>query len=473
MQDLSLLLVRTDLRSGPEAADLAWMLLALFLVVLGFALVLYLQNRHYTLPLTRLMHRLNLETAVPGQRLYRPDRTISLMENRLEDIHEQHLEKEQEIEQSRQQLRSAWLNCLIFDETTWAHPLPALEIDFPYSHLLCLMFSAVPSGEEMKILSEALLPLPCQMEIFENAHREWVALLNLEATQAERVPFLLQSVVAALPDADLAFGVGLPVERTAPVGVSYRCARRALTERYFSRDQRVCVFHTETAHASNEQVMSTILAQVAAMPRRAAAMKTEEALELSEAIVSALKSLIPYMGTIRSVMLLTGAFFLQTAYDFKASPQEVYGDDLMRIYYHLENINGYRERMRQDCLSLAEYMRQQNSSSLHGLVQLALEVISRTPPSALSTQTVADALGISTGHLSRIFHQETGEKLVDCLQRKKMDCAARLLREGDYSNEKICELIGYSRVQYFAAKFREYSGLSPSEYRRTYGLAGG
>ena len=47
-----------------------------------------------------------------------------------------------------------------------------------------------------------------------------------------------------------------------------------------------------------------------------------------------------------------------------------------------------------------------------------------------------------------------------------MDYACRLLREGTLSNEEICQQVGYSRVQYFAAKFKDRWGLTLTEYRR-------
>lgn len=65
-----------------------------------------------------------------------------------------------------------------------------------------------------------------------------------------------------------------------------------------------------------------------------------------------------------------------------------------------------------------------------------------------------------------MFHQETGKKLVDYLQEVRMEHACRLLREGKLSNEEICQQVGYSRVQYFAAKFKERWGLTLNEYRR-------
>ena len=117
-------------------------------------------------------------------------------------------------------------------------------------------------------------------------------------------------------------------------------------------------------------------------------------------------------------------------------------------------------------MTLIAFLSKESSESNRSVVQYAILHIRNTPPAALSTQSIADALSISTGHLSRVFHQETGKKLVDYLQEVRMEHAVRLIREGEMTNEQICEAIGYSRLQYFSAKFKEYYGVTLNEYRR-------
>ena len=117
-------------------------------------------------------------------------------------------------------------------------------------------------------------------------------------------------------------------------------------------------------------------------------------------------------------------------------------------------------------MTLMAYLSRENSESNRSVVQYAVLHIRNTPPAELSTQSIADALSISTGHLSRVFHQETGKKLVDYLQEVRMEHAARLIRETEMTNEQICEAVGYSRLPYFSAKFKEYFGVSLNDCRR-------
>ena len=68
--------------------------------------------------------------------------------------------------------------------------------------------------------------------------------------------------------------------------------------------------------------------------------------------------------------------------------------------------------------------------------------------------------------LSAIVQKVTGKKLVDYLQEVRMEHAVRLIREDKLTNEQICEAVGYSRLQYFSAKFKEYYGVSLNDFRR-------
>jgi len=75
------------------------------------------------------------------------------------------------------------------------------------------------------------------------------------------------------------------------------------------------------------------------------------------------------------------------------------------------------------------------------------------------------ALGISAGHLSRIFRQETGYTFVDYLMYVRVKRAAELLRDPSVKIYEVADLVGYSDVRYFGQVFRKVTGLTPREFR--------
>jgi len=85
--------------------------------------------------------------------------------------------------------------------------------------------------------------------------------------------------------------------------------------------------------------------------------------------------------------------------------------------------------------------------------------------SGITIEEAAAELGISSGHLSRIFKQETGYTFVDYLMYVRVKRAVELLRDPSVKVYEIADLVGYSDSRYFAHVFRKVTGSTPSEFR--------
>ena len=84
---------------------------------------------------------------------------------------------------------------------------------------------------------------------------------------------------------------------------------------------------------------------------------------------------------------------------------------------------------------------------------------------SISVAKVAGALGISAGHLSRVFKRTTGLTFERYLMMQRMKAAQRMLLEPLATISEVSETCGFSDAAYFARVFRKVAGCSPSEYR--------
>jgi two-component system, response regulator YesN len=84
----------------------------------------------------------------------------------------------------------------------------------------------------------------------------------------------------------------------------------------------------------------------------------------------------------------------------------------------------------------------------------------------LSTSLLSDHIGMARAGFSRYFKQHTGITFVDYISRIRIDRAKELLVDSDMPLKQIVGEIGYSDVSAFIKKFREYTGLTPAQYRK-------
>ena len=447
-----------------------WVGLCMVLLAAGMIAVLWVLMTHYSRPMRRLMRHYAIPESKEGSGglVSSPSEHFSRIETALQDMSKIKNERAQFLQQSRPVLRAAWLNCLISGEAHYTGPMPQLGIDFPYPCFQAVMLSAPPEAEtEEAILS--CFPDGFEIAAFNSREKERVLLIN-HGQDEDAVPRILRQAGKMLDEKKipLVFGVGNLVDTESRVQVSFRCARRALSNRYFGDNSRVCVFEPKETTLKGEEAMSQLISRLYSLTGLIQRQAADEAAEEIDAIVALLKENPPYLSMMRSIMLTAAMFLCKMVYDMKSTPEEVFGDDLLNAYYHLEEISAFSSRLKEDSMTLIAYLSRESSESNRSVVQYAVLHIRNANPADLSIQSIADALSISTGHLSRVFHQETGKKLVDYLQEVRMEHAARLIRENELTNDQICEAVGYSRVQYFSAKFKEYFGVTLNEYRRKY-----
>jgi len=120
--------------------------------------------------------------------------------------------------------------------------------------------------------------------------------------------------------------------------------------------------------------------------------------------------------------------------------------------------------------SLLECVRRVYAGRPQKLVDRACRIIDRDlqnkwSAEGISVAKVAGALGISAGHLSRVFKRTTGRTFERYLMMQRVEAAKRLLLEPLTTIAEAAERCGFSDPAYFARVFRKITGFSPSEYR--------
>jgi AraC-like DNA-binding protein len=96
----------------------------------------------------------------------------------------------------------------------------------------------------------------------------------------------------------------------------------------------------------------------------------------------------------------------------------------------------------------------------------AIEAGYRRP---ISLRDVADAVGLTPGHLTTVVGRKTGRTVQQWLTERRMTEARRLLAGTDLTVEAVAGRVGYRDAGYFTKRFRRSHGVAPLEWRRAGG----
>jgi len=96
----------------------------------------------------------------------------------------------------------------------------------------------------------------------------------------------------------------------------------------------------------------------------------------------------------------------------------------------------------------------------------ALSYISTHYGEALQVITVAEAIGVSVGHLAHLFPVELRVTVKEYVTKVRIEVAKQLLYERGYTLDYIAEKVGFSDASHLSRVFLRYAGYRPGTYRR-------
>lgn len=114
------------------------------------------------------------------------------------------------------------------------------------------------------------------------------------------------------------------------------------------------------------------------------------------------------------------------------------------------------------------------SSEEHGedsvvfYIQKAIKYINDNLSSELKISDIAKEVNLHPNYLQRIFKKQTGDTLIDYLQKQRIKKAEMLLIYTDISVIDLALELGFGSRQYFSYVFKKHKALSPQEFRKHY-----
>lgn len=132
----------------------------------------------------------------------------------------------------------------------------------------------------------------------------------------------------------------------------------------------------------------------------------------------------------------------------------------------ITQILAYRNRAVEELASRVRKQRERRHSSSY--IEQCKDYVQKHFKEKIYLDKAAEALGVSSSYLSRLFRKETGMRFQDYINDVKIERAKNLLLYSEESLAAIAEYINFPSQSYFGKIFRERTGMTPRQFRENY-----
>ena len=138
------------------------------------------------------------------------------------------------------------------------------------------------------------------------------------------------------------------------------------------------------------------------------------------------------------------------------------GQQMYRIYLEALLINILREQSSKQPLPVFA-SKDDFQKTLHAQI---VEYLKENLGGELSLTELSQRFNYSNTFLCTKFKEQSGESIMQCYNRLKIEEACRLMQQADATLADISLRLGFNNPYYFSRVFRRIKGVAPSEYRK-------
>jgi two-component system response regulator YesN len=121
--------------------------------------------------------------------------------------------------------------------------------------------------------------------------------------------------------------------------------------------------------------------------------------------------------------------------------------------------------MRETVIKMAEFTAKNKVSGRH-VTEQAKRYAEQNFDKDITLADCAAKFYLNAAYFSKLFKEKAGISFTDYMVSFRMKKAMLYLCNPNYKVYEICNMVGYKTERYFYKVFREYTGLTPTEYRK-------
>lgn len=119
------------------------------------------------------------------------------------------------------------------------------------------------------------------------------------------------------------------------------------------------------------------------------------------------------------------------------------------------------------CLDYTKRMRELKKSTVCSKpIVKCIDYIYDNLHNRITVNGLAEYVKLNPTYLSRLFKKEVGISVSEYIRKQKIDTAKNMLVYSDYKPGQIAQILAFPSQSYFTEIFKEYTGITPSEYAK-------
>lgn len=261
------------------------------------------------------------------------------------------------------------------------------------------------------------------------------------------------------------YGVSRPKEKISELLEAFSEALTALEYYYFDSSSQVVFYQGQASHFSQAKKFN-----INVFKKDLAAYISQND---SEKLASIFEDIITlfWENKPRKEQATSACINIYTyLYSFFETGDDSYQDifpytiNIAEQLNHFNSLEDILEWLRSFCQKLCRLLDDRKSTRSDKLVDLARSYIKEHYMEKLTLADVAEALNISSGHLSNTFKKLTGTTLSDYIAQVKIQHAMELIDTHQYLMYEISDKLGFDNPYYFSKVFKKVTGISPREH---------
>ena len=141
-------------------------------------------------------------------------------------------------------------------------------------------------------------------------------------------------------------------------------------------------------------------------------------------------------------------------------------DDLMLAYIQLIITKVIRKQLQLDQSQITTDNPMQVKYD-EELLNSILIYIEKNLTHSITLTSLCDEFNISKGVIYKTFQKNLNISPIKYINNQRCILSAKLIKSNEYTVTMVSQMLGYSSIHYFSRQFKEYYGITPSEYANT------